>query len=136
LIETTLPQLILATSAFDREPNPTWGDKRVTLLGDAIHPTTPNLGQGGCLAIEDAIVLARCFEKYGPTETALRKYEGCRYARTAAITRYSRYYGRIGQSEHIFARGSKHFLLAVAPAAVLQRVMQIVFDYDATTTPI
>ena len=35
----------------------------MTLLGDAIHPTTPNLGQGGCLAMEDALVLARCFRK-------------------------------------------------------------------------
>ena len=67
LIAGTLPEMILTTSAFDREPNPTWGDKRVTLLGDAIHPTTPNLGQGGCLAIEDAIVMARCFQQYGAT---------------------------------------------------------------------
>jgi 2-polyprenyl-6-methoxyphenol hydroxylase-like FAD-dependent oxidoreductase len=136
LIAATLPQLILATSAFDREPNITWGDKRVTLLGDAIHPTTPNLGQGGCLAIEDAFVLARCFHEYGPTEAALRKYEGCRYSRTAAITKYSRYYGRVGQSENIFGRGLKRFCLSLAPEAVLKRTMQIVFDYDATTTPI
>ncbi|HEY3580597.1 MAG TPA: FAD-dependent monooxygenase, partial [Pyrinomonadaceae bacterium] len=136
LIETTLPQLILTTSAFDREPSAKWGDKRVTLLGDAIHPTTPNLGQGGCLAIEDAFVLARCFHEYGPSEEALRKYEGCRYSRTAAIMKYSRYYGRVGQSENVFARGLKRFGLALAPASVLERVMRIVFDYDATTTPI
>ena len=136
LIAGTLPQMILTTSAFDREPNPTWGDKRVTLLGDAIHPTTPNLGQGGCLAIEDAIVLARCFQQYGATETALRKYEGCRYSRTAAITKYSRYYGAVGQWENAFARGLKKSVLALAPEAVLQRVMQIIFDYDATTTPV
>lgn len=136
LIEATLPQLILTTSAFDREPSAKWGDRRVTLLGDAIHPTTPNLGQGGCLAIEDAFVLARCFEKYGPTEAALRKYEGCRYSRTAAITKYSRYYGRVGQWENPLFAGIKRSLLALAPESVLERVMRIVFDYDATTTPI
>jgi len=136
LIEATLPQLILTTSAFDREPCAKWGNKRVTLLGDAIHPTTPNLGQGGCLAIEDAFVLARCFEKYGPTEAALRKYEGCRYSRTAAITKYSRYYGRVGQWENVLGRGVKRSLLSLAPESVLRRAMQIVFDYDATTTPI
>jgi 2-polyprenyl-6-methoxyphenol hydroxylase-like FAD-dependent oxidoreductase len=136
LIKATLPQLILATSAFDREPTRTWGHKPVTLLGDAIHPTTPNLGQGGCLAIEDAMVLARCFEKYGATEEALRKYEGCRYSRTAAITRYSRYYGRVGQSQNVLVRALKTSALSLAPEAVLRRTMQIVFDYDATTTPI
>ena len=121
LIEATASNHILTTPAFDREASSTWGDKRVTLLGDAIHPTTPNLGQGGCLAMEDAMVLARCFEKYGPTEEALRKYEGCRQRRTAAITKYSRFYGTVGQSENQLARGLKKSLLSLAPEAVLQR---------------
>jgi len=132
LIESTDPPTILTTTAFDREPNSTWGHKQMTLLGDAIHPTTPNLGQGGCLAMEDAMVLARCFEKYGATEEALRKYEGCRYQRTAAITKYSRLYGRVGQWENPFARGLQRIMLSLAPEAVLQRLVQIVFDYDPT----
>ncbi|HKS07915.1 MAG TPA: FAD-dependent monooxygenase [Pyrinomonadaceae bacterium] len=131
LIEETPPHRILTTAAFDREPTRTWGNKRVTLLGDAIHPTTPNLGQGGCLAMEDAMVLARCFEKYGATEEALRKYEGCRYKRTAAITKYSRYYGTIGQSTIPLK-----FLFALIPEPIVQRVMRIVFDYDPTTTKV
>lgn len=136
LIEATPSYSILTTPAFDRDPNPKWGHKRVTLLGDAIHPTTPNFGQGGCLAMEDAIVLARCFEKYGATEEALRKYEGCRYRRTAAITRYSRLYGRVGQWENQFIHGFKKMVLSLAPEAVLQRLVQTVFDYDATTVTV
>jgi 2-polyprenyl-6-methoxyphenol hydroxylase-like FAD-dependent oxidoreductase len=136
LIESTNPHVILTTPAFDREPSKNWGDKQITLLGDAIHPTTPNFGQGGCLAMEDAIVLARCFEKYGANEQALRKYEGCRYERTAAITKYSRLYGTIGQSENPFIRTVKKILLPLAPEAVLHRLMQAVFDYDATTVTV
>jgi len=136
LIEETAPHRILTTAAFDREPTRKWGDKRVTLLGDAIHPTTPNLGQGGCLAMEDAMVLARCFETYGATEEALRKYESCRYQRTAAITKYSRYYGTIGQSDNIFILLSKKLLFTLAPEAVLQRLVQTVFAYDATTVTV
>jgi 2-polyprenyl-6-methoxyphenol hydroxylase-like FAD-dependent oxidoreductase len=136
LIEATAANHILTTPAFDRKPGSTWGDKRVTLLGDAIHPTTPNLGQGGCLAMEDAIVLARCFQKYGPTEEALRKYEGCRQSRTATITKYSRFYGNIGQWKNPFARGFRKSLLSLAPDAVLQRVVQTVFDYDPTTVTV
>ena len=82
--------------------------------------------------MEDAIVLARCFEKYGASEEGLRKYEHARYARTAAIGRYSRYYGAIGQWENIWARGLRKTALALAPEAVLQRLMRIVFDYDVT----
>lgn len=136
LIENTNPHVILTTPAFDREPSKTWGDKRVTLLGDAIHPTTPNFGQGGCLAMEDALVLARCFAKYGANEQALRKYEGCRYERTAAITTYSRLYGTIGQSENLLVRFSKNILLPLAPESILHRLMQTIFDYDATTVTV
>ena len=136
LIEATPSDHILTTPAFDREANSTWGNKRITLLGDAIHPTTPNLGQGGCLAMEDSIVLARCFEKYGATEEALRKYEGCRHNRTAALTRYSRIYGIVGQWENLLAQAFKKCFVSLAPEAVLQRLVQTVFDYDATTVTV
>lgn len=132
LIEATPGKSILKTRALDREPIKTWGSGRMTLLGDAIHPTTPNLGQGGCLAMEDALVLARCFEKYGAVEEALRKYEGLRYNRTAAITKYSRYYGAVGQWENVWARGLRKTALTLVPESIARRLMQIVFDYDAS----
>jgi 2-polyprenyl-6-methoxyphenol hydroxylase-like FAD-dependent oxidoreductase len=133
LIEATPQSSILKTGAFDRLPVRTWGSGRMTLLGDAIHPTTPNLGQGGCLAMEDAMILARCFEKYGADEKALRRYERCRYKRTTAVSRYSRYYGNVGQWENVWARGVRRTVVALVPEALALRVMQIVFDYDATT---
>ena len=104
----------------------------MTLLGDAIHPTTPNLGQGGCLAMEDAMLLARCFAKYGASEEALRRYERARYKRTAAVSRYSRYYGAVGQWENVWARGLRRTALSLVPESLAHRLMQIVFDYDAT----
>jgi 2-polyprenyl-6-methoxyphenol hydroxylase-like FAD-dependent oxidoreductase len=133
LIEATPQSSILKTGAFDRPPARSWGRGRMTLLGDAIHPTTPNLGQGGCLAMEDAMILARCFEKYGPNESALRRYERHRYKRTTTLSRYSRYYGNVGQWENVWARGMRRTALALIPEALAQRVMQIIFAYDATT---
>ena len=133
LIEATPRSSILKTGAFDRPAVKTWGNGRMTLLGDAIHPTTPNLGQGGCLAMEDAMVLAGCFEKYGAVEEALRRYERSRYKRTTAVSRYSRYYGDVGQWENVWARVVRRTAFALVPEALAQRVMQIVFDYDATT---
>src|SRR5688572_1246737 len=113
LIESTPVASIIKNRAFDRPSNKTWGRGRMTLLGDAIHPTTPNLGQGGCLAIEDAFVLARYFDKFGATEEALRNYERCRYKRTTALAQYSRYYGTIGQWENIWARALRRTTLAL-----------------------
>jgi len=136
LIEATPSSSILKTGAFDRPSSRSWGSGRMTLLGDAIHPTTPNLGQGGCLAMEDAMVLARCFEKYGAVDEALRNYERCRYRRTTAVSRYSRYYGSVGQWENVWARGLRKTALSLVPEAVARRLMQIVFDYDATKIPI
>lgn len=132
LIEATPKKSILKTSAMDREPINNWGNSRMTLLGDAIHPTTPNLGQGGCLAMEDAFVLARCFEKYGAVEEALRTYERLRYKRTAAIMKYSRYYGAVGQWENAWARALRKITFSLVPESVAGSLMQIVFDYDAT----
>jgi 2-polyprenyl-6-methoxyphenol hydroxylase-like FAD-dependent oxidoreductase len=132
LIEATPPSSILKTGAFDRPSNRIWGRGRMTLLGDAIHPTTPNLGQGGCLAMEDAMVLSRCFEKYGASEEALRRYEHARYKRTAAISTYSRYYGDVGQWENVWARGLRRTAFSLVPESLARRLMQIVFDYDAT----
>jgi 2-polyprenyl-6-methoxyphenol hydroxylase-like FAD-dependent oxidoreductase len=132
LIEATPPASILKTMATDREPNKNWGAGRMTLLGDAIHPTTPNLGQGGCQAIEDALVLARCFEKYGASEQALRTYERLRHKRTATLTRMSRMYGAVGQLENVWARALRRMSLSLVPETLAQRAMQVVFNYDAT----
>ncbi|MGZ8844715.1 MAG: FAD-dependent monooxygenase, partial [Pyrinomonadaceae bacterium] len=105
LIEATPLTSLVRNAVCDRAPSRGWTAGAITLLGDAIHPTTPNLGQGGCLAIEDAAVLARCLHKFGSdarsnkTETrsrvsaALQRFEAARYARTSAIARYSRFYG-------------------------------------------
>ena len=66
LIEATPAAAILRNDISDRDPVDRWGAGRVTLLGDAAHPMTPNLGQGGCQAIEDALVLARCLARRRP----------------------------------------------------------------------
>lgn len=62
---------------------------RVTLLGDAFHPTLPILGQGANMAIEDGMVLARCLEVSASTTEALQRYETARVDRTSRIVHSS-----------------------------------------------
>jgi len=131
LIAATPAKTILHTAVYDRLPTRTWGTGRVTLLGDAIHPMTPNLGQGGCMAIEDAAVLARCLLKYGVATQTLRTYERLRHARTALITNYSRRYGRIGQWQTASSTRLRSLLLSLMPQALLQHALRLIFDYDA-----
>lgn len=66
-----------------RDPLPQWTIGSVTLLGDACHPTLPMLAQGAVMAIEDAVVLGRCFDKYGEVAVALSRYQDARIAVTA-----------------------------------------------------
>ena len=59
----------------DREPLKPWTVGRVTMLGDAAHPMTPFLGQGACMAIEDALLLGRAFAASETIDEALKRYE-------------------------------------------------------------
>jgi 2-polyprenyl-6-methoxyphenol hydroxylase-like FAD-dependent oxidoreductase len=72
LIEATDEGAILRNHLYDRPPVRHWGNGRVTLLGDAAHPPTPNLGQGTCQALEDALVLAGCLSGQREPVAALR----------------------------------------------------------------
>ena len=74
-----------------REPMARWSDGRVTLLGDAAHPMVPFMAQGACMAIEDAVLLARALRDAdrAAVPAALTAYEDARRGRTAAVQRGS-----------------------------------------------
>ncbi len=78
----------------DREPVGNWSAGRVTLLGDAAHPTLQYLAQGGCMAIEDAVVLARSLQASGgDVAGAFIAYQKERALRTARVQLTSRFVG-------------------------------------------
>jgi 2-polyprenyl-6-methoxyphenol hydroxylase-like FAD-dependent oxidoreductase len=67
-----------------------WHKGRVVLLGDAIHATTPHLGQGAGMAIEDSIVLAEEIARANTPEQAFtafraRRFERCKYIVEASL---------------------------------------------------
>jgi 2-polyprenyl-6-methoxyphenol hydroxylase-like FAD-dependent oxidoreductase len=78
---------IAYTQIHDRPPVDRWGTGPVTLLGDAAHASTPDLGQGACQAIESAVVLADCLARAAAIVDGLRDYERRRMERTATISR-------------------------------------------------
>jgi 2-polyprenyl-6-methoxyphenol hydroxylase-like FAD-dependent oxidoreductase len=100
LIEATDEGAILRNDLYDRPPVRHWSSGRVTLLGDAAHPPTPNLGQGACQALEDALVLAGCLSGQREPVAALRAYEARSRKRSAATIKQSALVGAIGQWEH------------------------------------
>jgi 2-polyprenyl-6-methoxyphenol hydroxylase-like FAD-dependent oxidoreductase len=122
LIEATEEQAILRNDLFDRRPVRHWGRGRVTLLGDAAHPPTPNLGQGACQALEDALVLAGCLSDQREPVAALRAYEARRWKRSAAIIKQSALFGKIGQWEQPLLCSLRDGLTPLAFATVLPRL--------------
>lgn len=97
LIDRTPAGRILENDIEDLRPFRGWSRGRVALLGDAVHATTPNLGQGACMAIESAVVLADQLAGPGPIAARLEAYESARCRRTAWITKQSWMVGRVGQ---------------------------------------
>jgi len=101
---------------YDRDPVPEWTRGRVTLLGDAAHPTMPTLAQGGNMAIEDGYVLARNLVCQDEIDAALTAYVRERQPRTARVTL---------QSRQQFANNRK-----IPPPPFLDRTW--IFTFDVT----
>ena len=85
IIGATPPELCYKWGLFSRRPLESWSVGRVSLLGDAAHPTLPFMGQGAVMAIEDGVVLARCMAKAGDLSEAFLRYESARVARTTMV---------------------------------------------------
>ncbi len=100
----------------DRDPMPRWGERRIMLMGDAAHPMTPTMAQGAAQALEDAVVMARCLERFGFEDIAgaFRTFEEHRRARTAQI--------QVTSHRNVWMRGRTDG--------------GWLYDYDATTAPL
>jgi 2-polyprenyl-6-methoxyphenol hydroxylase-like FAD-dependent oxidoreductase len=131
LIAATDERAILKNGAYDLAPLKRWGRGRVMLLGDAAHPCTPNLGLGGCMALEDAWVLARSFCKEPTPELALRRYESLRRRRTRHVQQRSLIMGGIGQWENRFMVGGRELLTSMLPSMIFERNLRRVYSYAA-----
>lgn len=129
LVAATDPRRVLRTELFDRPPADAWGRGPVTLLGDAAHPMTPNLGQGGCQAIEDAWVLAR--ELAGdPSPRGLRRYEAARRPRTRRFVVESWRFGKIAQTSNRLVIALRNAAMRLAPESRMQASLAWAFEFD------
>jgi len=130
IVDATPATAILRNDIFDRAPVDTWGAGRITLLGDAAHPMTPNLGQGACQAIEDALVLARHLSRDGDVAASLRRYEAERVPRTRFIVNMSYRVGRMFQMESPLICRARNALLALIPPSATYRNLSKVAGYE------
>jgi 2-polyprenyl-6-methoxyphenol hydroxylase-like FAD-dependent oxidoreductase len=135
LLERTPAETILESRIVDRKPIPRWHAGNLLLLGDAAHPMTPDLGQGGGQAIEDAVVLAHlvCAGSEGRhTGPSIgRRYEDLRRARAYRIVDQSFRFGRIACLSHPFAVAFRNVVMRLVPARVVERQVADVLEFAA-----
>ena len=130
LIQGMDPAAILRNDIYDRDPADRWGSGRVTLLGDAAHPMTPNLGQGACQAIEDALVLAHYLSTGPDVPSSLRRYESERIPRTRSVVTASRRVGALFQVESRAFCRLRDLALRSMPVGLSYRSLQRLAGYD------
>jgi zeaxanthin epoxidase len=95
VLDATSPDSVEQRDLYDRSPEffRSWAEGSVVLIGDAVHPMMPNLGQGGCQAIEDAYVLTETLAKTKSTDrlpAALQEFYRARIGRVSAVQFLSR----------------------------------------------
>lgn len=119
-----IPELLAATPPdalmrhdiyYLRQPLPSYVVGRSVLLGDAAHAITPDLGQGACLALEDAATLAG-FARDPDIDTALQSYDQARRPRTQRLVRESARIGRVAEWRHPAAVALRNTLASLIPA--------------------
>lgn len=115
LIEKT--DAILKNSLVDRTPAKGWAKGNDTLIGEAAHPTKPNLGQGGCNRL---------------TDKAFSRYEELKFPRAEMINKESLNLGRMGQLTNTVLITLRNFTFKAMPSTIAIKLVGKFFLYKAT----
>ena len=127
LIAATGEAQIIRTDLFDFKPMRPWHCGRVVLIGDAAHASTPNLGQGGAQAIEDAWVLADQLSHGGDPTFAFEVYEELRAAKARYVVERSWQFGKVAHLSNPFVRRIRNGLMRFTPESVARKQMEWLF---------
>ena len=112
-----------------KAPLPSFVRGRVALLGDAAHAVTPDIGQGACLAIEDAVVLAAALDG-GDIDEALVAYDTARRPRTQQLAQTSGKLARILQIGNPAAVRLRDILVRALPTPVFGHFAAGAFGWE------
>ena len=126
IIDATPAAAMIRNDIYDRRPARTWSRGRVALIGDAIHPMTPDLAQGACQAILDATTLATCLAASRDTRAAIRDYQQRRWRNAAVATLMARNMGSMGQWKRHTTCTTRNALIRSVPLPLQLRQFDLV----------
>lgn len=135
IIQATPSETILQNDIYDIEPLKEWVRGKVALLGDSAHAMTPNMGQGGCQAIEDSVVLGKCLQKHasaqaGSLEEALLAYQSQRVKRANYVALNSRRIGQVLAQSNPFICALRDLAFRLMPAEVQLRNLEGIVAHE------
>jgi 2-polyprenyl-6-methoxyphenol hydroxylase-like FAD-dependent oxidoreductase len=128
ILKLTRNEDLLWGDIMDLKPISRFAFDKIVLMGDAAHATTPNMGQGACLAIEDSAVLANCIEDYETVEEAFKQFEQKRIKRTTKIVNGSWALGKAAQLENPLLISLRNAAVRLTPSSIAQRQVKFIHD--------
>jgi 2-polyprenyl-6-methoxyphenol hydroxylase-like FAD-dependent oxidoreductase len=128
ILAKTPDHRLIHSDIVDLKPLKKFAFENIVLMGDAAHATTPNMGQGACMAIEDAAVLANCIEDCVTTEEAFLRFEKKRIFRTTTIVNNSRTIGRIAQLENSMLIALRNTLIRATPPSITEKQLKFISE--------
>ena len=105
--------------------------KNLTLLGDAAHPIVPFIGQGGCLALEDAYIFGNLIIKYGSDFNKVQNaYEDLRINRIKTIANMSLRQGHLNHISNPIIVFLRNLVMKYFPLFAMRSIREKIWNYD------
>ena len=127
LINATPVAKILKNDINDLKPMSKWYKNNSCLIGDAGHATTPNMGQGGAQAIEDAYYLSNLIEA-NPDENVFELFQKKRHKKVNSVVQQSWSTGKMAHWK--YGKKARNFLLKNVPKRIIEKKMIELYQID------
>lgn len=130
LLHQTKNEELIWNDIIDLKPIDQYAFENIVLIGDTAHATTPNMGQGACQAIEDAVILASEIKKNNDIAAAFKSFESRRMKKTHFIVNNSRTLGKVAQLDNKFLSLLRNLAFRAMPASMNDRQIKKLYELD------
>jgi 2-polyprenyl-6-methoxyphenol hydroxylase-like FAD-dependent oxidoreductase len=128
MIEKTSKENIILNDIIDLKPLEKWTAENLCLIGDSAHATTPNMGQGGCQAVEDAYIIGKLLENEKDWNKIFHQFEKIRKSKVNHIVKTSWTLGKVAQWEKF--TGLRNLVFRNMPESVNQKQMEKILKLE------
>lgn len=130
MIRATPNEAILNNDIYDIDPIQEWVHGNVALLGDSAHAMTPNMGQGGCMAIEDAVVMGKSLRSASTISEGLSEYQKLRVPRANKVQKMSRLIGKVITNPNPIVTVLRNGIMSITPPSAQMRNLGSVVGFE------